>query len=97
MFPRGCAECGVMDMSGNVWEWCQTRYWDEDSKQYPALWADDGRENVRGGDSVWRILKGGSYTKDRTNVRLPVRYRDIPVNDWHRQIGVRVVVPITVH
>ncbi|MFQ5437094.1 MAG: formylglycine-generating enzyme family protein, partial [Anaerolineae bacterium] len=46
IFPDGAAECGALDMSGNVDEWCQTRWQNEERQDYPPLWADDGRENL---------------------------------------------------
>ncbi len=33
IFPDGAAEKGVLDMSGNVEEWCQTRWRDENGKR----------------------------------------------------------------
>ena len=41
IFLNGASPYGVLDMSGNVWEWCQSKY-----KPYPYK-ADDGREDLK--------------------------------------------------
>jgi formylglycine-generating enzyme required for sulfatase activity len=65
MFPRGASECGALDLSGNVWEWCSS-----ERRAYPYR-ADDGRENLKG-DAV-RVLRGGSWLYDRDNARCASR------------------------
>jgi formylglycine-generating enzyme required for sulfatase activity len=44
LFPSGQADCGVLDLSGNVWEWCENRY-DDKSVEYRVLrggsWVSD--------------------------------------------------------
>lgn len=91
IFPDGAAECGVLDLSGNVWEWCQTRWRDEKEKDYPPIWQDDGRENLAGDDFVWRVIKGGAYYNDKDGVPAAARLGSAPnFGDVIR--GVRVVV-----
>ncbi len=33
MYPQGVAECGALDMSGQVWEWCQNKYSNSDENR----------------------------------------------------------------
>jgi formylglycine-generating enzyme required for sulfatase activity len=76
-FPGGNAECGAGDMMGNVWEWCQTRWWEEERNEYPQPYQlDDGRELLKGGDNMARVVKGGSWANDE--LRCASRVRDSP-------------------
>ena len=61
-FPQDTAVCGAQDLSGNVNEWCQTRWRDENGKDYSLPYrADDGREKLAGGNNVVRVWKGGAW------------------------------------
>jgi len=56
---KGDNELGLYDMSGNVWEWCQD-IWHKNYKGAPEhgiAWED-------GGDSSYRVLRGGSWFYD---------------------------------
>jgi formylglycine-generating enzyme required for sulfatase activity len=48
-YPDGASPFGVMDMSGNVWEWCLTGW-------------ESGRTDPDGGEV--RVLRGGSWSSD---------------------------------
>lgn len=64
-FP--CPEClfGLMDMSGNVWEWTRSPY-----QGYPFD-SVQGRGNLSE-DALW-VMRGGSYNDEGNNARAAVR------------------------
>jgi len=89
-YPAGANSYGVLDMAGNVWEWCST-LWGEDwlkpGYAYPYR-TDDGREDLsRPG---YRILRGGSWGSPDSRVRCAFRGRQ-GKDYWTRVInGFRV-------
>jgi formylglycine-generating enzyme required for sulfatase activity len=84
-FPTGASPEKLLDMSGNVWEWTRSHY-----KRYPYR-PDDGRENLRAGDSVLRVVRGGAFHGLRRRVRAAYRRRRSPGSRFNR-IGFRLVV-----
>ena len=62
-----CPDCpyGLLDMSGNVWEWTRSPY-----QPYPFDPADD-REEL-GADALW-VMRGGSFIDSERNVRAAIR------------------------
>lgn len=79
--PAGANGRGILDASGNVWEWCSTKW--RESYQEPA---DDDLEGAAG-----RVLRGGSFAFDRFFARCAYRYRSLPTHlNWYR--GLRLVV-----
>jgi len=81
IFPKGAnPETGVLDMSGNVWEWCGTR-WRED---YQGQADEDPQGNAP------RVLRGGAFFGSAGLVRCAVRLRYDPDGRyWY--FGFRVV------
>jgi formylglycine-generating enzyme required for sulfatase activity len=72
--PAGASWVGSLDMIGNVWEWVNTIY-DQDQFPYPFN-PDDGRADSRDHDSS-RVLRGGSFP-DITNIRAANRNYNYP-------------------
>ena len=62
-----CPECpfGLLDMSGNVWEWTRSPY-----QSYPYDPTDD-REDLEA-DALW-VMRGGSFGDPARNVRAAIR------------------------
>jgi formylglycine-generating enzyme required for sulfatase activity len=80
-FPDGARPNGVEDLSGNVWEWCGTKW----RGSYNEA-ADESLE----GDAP-RVLRGGAFFNVLRLVRCAVRLRSNP-NRWYRLSGFRVCV-----
>ncbi|NLF75470.1 MAG: SUMF1/EgtB/PvdO family nonheme iron enzyme [Chloroflexi bacterium] len=73
IFPQGAAPRGVLDMSGNVWEWCLTKWgW----KYADGIEAVD---NDPAGAAA-RVLRGGSWFNRQNRARCACRVGDEPFN-----------------
>ncbi len=65
LYPQGASPYGVMDMTGNVWEWCLNKY------DYPdRIEPDTSRDN--------RVLRGGCWVNSPSDARADGRYGPIP-------------------
>jgi formylglycine-generating enzyme required for sulfatase activity len=85
IFPDGMNDYGLLDMSGNVWEWCATE-WLEDYKDYLK------KENNKPEGYVARVVRGGAYFDDGSGLRCAYRGWNDP-GHWSGDFGFRVVVP----
>lgn len=86
MFPNGASPYGVLDMSGNVWEWCRRKWWD--SYKEPA---DESLEGTSP-----RVLHGGAFNINARLVRCAVRSWDHPysrLRGWGWGFRVVLVAP----
>lgn len=86
IFLEGASPYGVLDLSGNVWEWTRT-IWDE-KFNYPYK-LDDGREDLTRKD-VLRALRGGSFYANAGGACCASRGRNGP-NGRNWNPGFRVV------
>ena len=77
MYPHGAAPApvGALDMSGNVWEWCQNEY--------------ENPENTGPGGTAARVLRGGSWSDDANRARCAYRSNRSPSFRYF-SVGVRV-------
>ncbi len=83
--PDGDTAVGLVDMTGNVWEWVSDWYAD-DYYEYGV------RENPTGppnGD--WRIVRGGSCCNDWIQARVPFRNSSLRPGDSAADVGFRCV------
>ncbi len=85
-FPAGMNPLGLLDMSGNVWEWCATA-WQDSYKDY--LKNEEKLNKPEGG--VARVLRGGSYYNEGSSLRCAIRYSYDPLSRGG-YVGFRVVV-----
>jgi len=78
MYPYGAADCGTLDMAGNLFDWCQN-----DRSNHQII---DGYSN---GES--KVLRGGSFNGDQDYAAALFRFSLNPL-DRFNNLGFRVVV-----
>ena len=82
-YPEGASPFGVLDMSGNVWEWTEDRY-----GPYPARPEQDPRGPATGSE---RVTRGGGWEfHDAGFVRATVRDKNVPSHRLNN-VGFRCV------
>ncbi|MBX3000635.1 MAG: SUMF1/EgtB/PvdO family nonheme iron enzyme [Caldilineaceae bacterium] len=82
LYAQGASPYGILDLSGNVWEWCLNEY------SNPERIQDEGDE--------WRVLRGGSWYYSAESASASSRHGHGPWS-WYRYHGFRVVVVPTSH
>ncbi|HRI69703.1 MAG TPA: bifunctional serine/threonine-protein kinase/formylglycine-generating enzyme family protein, partial [Polyangium sp.] len=68
-FPRGASPFGVLDMAGNVLEWCE----DTDAPDFYAHGPDRNPRNAGDKDSSTRVMRGGSFMHGAASLRVTSR------------------------
>ena len=66
MYPHGATEQGVMDMVGNVWEWCLNTY---EHPEVPESLYIDKSNRVR-------VLRGGAWGNEPWYQRVSARFKN---------------------
>ena len=79
-FPEGASPYGVMDMSGNVWEWTENWYQPHPGNEYP--------NDLYG--QRFKVIKGGSWDSNLDLARPAIRGKATP-DQKKNYIGFRCV------
>jgi hypothetical protein len=81
LYPRNVSPYGLIDCSGNVWEWCLNKY-------------DDPDDTSTAGEAM-RALRGGSWVDAQALARAAARYRYGIVNRYYA-IGFRLLCSVPI-
>ena len=89
IFPEDCSPEGVLDLAGNVWEWCQDRY----DEEYYNLCARQGvvKDPTGPEKGSGRVVRGGSFLNNLYFLRCAARLRYYYPDDRNYVWGFRVV------
>jgi formylglycine-generating enzyme required for sulfatase activity len=75
-FPSGQSPDGILDMSGNIWEWTRSLWgerWQEPKFTYPYDPTDARREDLSAPNNVLRVLRGCAFWGDLRLARCACR------------------------
>ena len=96
-FPSGASPYGILDMSGNVWEWTRS-LWGKDSHKpefgYPYSHHQEERENLKADKKVLRVMRGGAFYDSARDARCAFRGWSSP-SGWLDDLGFRIILSPT--
>ncbi|PDW02658.1 SUMF1/EgtB/PvdO family nonheme iron enzyme [Candidatus Viridilinea mediisalina] len=85
-YPSGASPYGVLDMAGNVWEWCVTRW----EKDYPYRLKEEWMADYLAGEAA-RVRRGGAYYSVAQRVRGASRGDFNIPRSRNLHVGLRIV------
>ena len=83
---------GLYDMMGSVWEWCEDRWYDSHlgRPEDGSAWHKRGLKAWLSGGNGERVIRGGSWYSQRSNLRFSFRNSSLPTQR-HNNVGFRLV------
>jgi formylglycine-generating enzyme required for sulfatase activity len=81
-YPTGASPYGALDMAGNVWEWCSSRW------AYPYVFPEDA--NPEGEED--RVVRGGSWFNTDVQARCAHRLRLMANLRFDHDVGFRLAL-----
>jgi serine/threonine-protein kinase len=68
-FPEGASPYGILDLAGNVWEWCE----DFDDPSFYSAGPAHNPKNTRRGEKALLVMRGGSWMYGASSLRTYAR------------------------